>query len=391
MAAAIRARDLTVSWLRWNYSGDVLEDDDLGRLLLRAGAVGQRYCLVQGHGHILIEHAGPNGGKARSAFQALEDWTRTHDFTFAGIADRCLLVDLAAWQRNGMPSVDAAPPLPFGADLDSHLLDLGADLGAGGAFLSFLDAMCEKAGRGVFVLNYESYEDVEEVPPGFRGPVSTLYCVAAGLKPNRILETHGIGRTSRVVFFDYSRQALDFRRRLDADWDGYDYPTYLRTAFARRDGAHYYLWPGADAGNMDWTELERLWTAELARWGGAEAFAAHWRRYRNLHHEYRFCNILDPHDLLAWIRDEPGAVIWWSNAFSTIYSARHHGLKDKRRLYEDWIGRLAERAPGLFLYGSDHSNSSVNGLTARDYRDGYFTRGGDPLLSRSFHRHAIRF
>ncbi len=34
---------------------------------------------------------------------------------------------------------------------------------------------------------------------------------------------------------------------------------------------------------------------------------------------------------------------------------------------------------------------SVNAITAKDYRDGYLARGGDPLLSRAFHRRSIRF
>ena len=63
-----RARDLTVSWLRWHYSGEILEDHDLGRLLSRAEATGRRYGLIQGYGHVVAEHAGPNGGKASKNF-----------------------------------------------------------------------------------------------------------------------------------------------------------------------------------------------------------------------------------------------------------------------------------------------------------------------------------
>ncbi len=53
------ARDLTVSWLRWHYFGEILEDNDLGRILARARAADARYCLVQGYGHVVAEHAGP--------------------------------------------------------------------------------------------------------------------------------------------------------------------------------------------------------------------------------------------------------------------------------------------------------------------------------------------
>jgi hypothetical protein len=388
--SAARARDLTVSWLRWNYFGDILEDEDLGRLLTRASEAGHRHCLVQGYGHIVTEHSGPNGG-TRSAFDVLDDWAQKRDFVFAGIPSRCLLVNLSAWRRVGRPSVELSPPLPFGPELGGRMLDLGLHLEDGAEFLSFLDQICEKASRGVFVLNYEPYDDIEKPPPTFRAPISTLYCVAAGLKPNRILETHAFDAASRVVFFDYSEYALDFRRRLDADWDGRDYPAYLRQAFSQCDGAHYFLWPGASPENMDWPAMKRLWAAELDRWGGAEAFAAHWRRYGGLRREYLRCDVLDADLLIDRIRDERGAVIWWSNAFCTVHTARRYGLEEKRRLYENWIRRLACAAPNVFVYGSDHANISVNGLTARAYRAGYFALGGDPLLSRSLFRRAIRF
>ena len=380
-----RARDLTVAWLRWHYFGEIIEDTDLASLLTRAQASGHPYCLVQGYGHIVAEHAGPDGGKARGFFDALEEWVGGHEFAVAGIPGRCLLVDLQAW------SGDIPAPAPFGPELEGHLIDLGQDLATAAPFEAFLDEMCDKAGRGVFVLNYESYDDVAEPPPGFAAPVSTLYCVAAGLKPNRILATHGISPDSRVVFFDYSADALDFRRRLDMEWDGRDYPAYLRALFEQGGRTHYYLWPGATPDNMDWAELDRLWAAELARWGGADAFAAHWQQYRGIAHEYLQCSILAPDALLARIEDAPGSVIWWSNAFSTIYSATHHSLEQKRAIYADWIVRLAEKAPGIFLYGSDHSNSSVNAITAGDYRDQYLADGGDPLTARAFHRQAIRF
>jgi hypothetical protein len=384
-----RARDLSVAWLRWHYFGEIIEDSDLTRILARARAAGHRYCLVQGYGHVVAEHAGPDGGKAGGFFDALDQWVSAHDFVFAGVPGRCLLVDLVAWSRAGEPG-DCAT-VPFGPALEGHLIDLGTDLADAAPFQAFLDEMCEKAGRGVFVLNYESYDDIAEPPPGFAAPVSTLYCVSAGLKPNRILATHGVAEHSRVVFFDYSADALDFRRRLDSDWDGRDYPRYIRALFERGGSTHYYLWPGATPEHMDWDEFERLWAAELARWGGAEAFAAHWRAYQAIGHEYLVCNILAPEPLLARIEDAPGSIIWWSNAFSTIYSAAHHSLEEKRRIYADWIAALADRAPAIFLYGSDHSNSSVNAITAGEYSGRYFAEGGDPLRARAFHRQVIRF
>ena len=71
-------------------------------------------------------------------------------------------------------------------------------------FLNVIKTQAENARRGVFLWNIESYEDIEAPSDGFQGPVASLYSVAAGFKPNRILETHGFDANSRVVFFDYS-------------------------------------------------------------------------------------------------------------------------------------------------------------------------------------------
>jgi hypothetical protein len=131
---------------------------------------------------------------------------------------------------------------------------------------------------------------------------------------------------------------------------------------------------------------------ELARWGGEEALAEHWSRFRELRHDYVLCNVLSsPQELFAVMEDRAGSVIWWSNAFATVFSATHYSLEEKRDLYERWIRGLAATAPQIFIYGSDHTNSSVNGLTAADYWERYSQQGGDPLLARRFQRHEIRF
>ncbi|MEA2764343.1 MAG: hypothetical protein QOK07_747 [Gemmatimonadaceae bacterium] len=389
-----RARDLTVSWLRWGYFGDILADSSTDALLARAVDGGYDYCLVQGWGHILTEDSSPSGGRSISFFRALSDWMERTRFCMAGVPGRCLLVDLTTWQKLGRPSATTFPVIRFGPELSGYLVDLKSDLREGGPFLQGLDAQCEKASRGVFVLNYESYRDVEEVPPGFQPPLSVLYSVAAGLKPNRILQTHTFDAHTLVVFFDYSQQGLAFRRLLREEWDGLDYPRFLRSVFARMPGAgtHYYLWPGASPEDLDWGEMERLWAAELARWGGEQSFADHWKRYRELRHEYLLCNILSHPDVLFdALEDRPGSVIWWSNAFCTVYSATLYSLEQKREIYERWARGLAAKTPRLFLYGSDHSNSSVNCITAGEYWQRYAAQGGDPLLARRFHRHEIRF
>jgi hypothetical protein len=249
------------------------------------------------------------------------------------------------------------------------------------------------ARRGVFPFNYESYDDIELPPPGFESPLKSLYCVAAGLKPYRIIKTHGYDCDTRVVLFDYSVRALDFRQRLLEEWDGADYPSYLRKAFAEMPPPDTYFWLWADLSpdQVDMRDLEALWRSETDRWGGAEAFQEHWTKCRSLSHEFVLCDLVDdPQLLLEQVRSEPGAVIWWSNAFFTIYSNWFFTLAERRQRYLRFINGLAETAPCLFLYGADHMNSSVNSVRAEDYASLLEREAGDGLMPARIHRLQIR-
>jgi hypothetical protein len=138
--------------------------------------------------------------------------------------------------------------------------------------------------------------------------------------------------------------------------------------------------------------MESMWAAETMRWGGPENFAEHWARYRTLRHDFLLSNLMTTQrQILDRVQDRENSVIWWSNAFSTVYSAWHFTMEQKRRIYENWIRALAEAAPRILLYGSDHSNSSVNSIRARQYWEAYRAEGGDPLSERRFYRQRIRF
>ena len=79
-------------------------------------------------------------------------------------------------------------------------------------------------------LQRHGHDDVDVPPAGLAPLLSTVYGVAAGFKLYRILDTHGFDANTRVVFFDYSPRALEFRQLLLREWDGRDYPRFLRAA-----------------------------------------------------------------------------------------------------------------------------------------------------------------
>ncbi|HUA58744.1 MAG TPA: hypothetical protein VML19_08330 [Verrucomicrobiae bacterium] len=395
-AMSARARSFTISWLRWGYRGQILEAGAIDPILQRAADSAHEFCLVQRAGSVIREQSGICGARSRPFFEMLDDRTAHRDFLMLGWRGRCFLVNLEQYRQRGRPPFAeferAARDFP--PELAEFLVDTGSDLTGDPEFLRALARQAENGARGVFVLNFESYRDIEPPLPGWEGPISVLYSVGAGLKPNRILDTHGLDDRTRVVYFDYSAAALRFRRLLYTEWDGRRYPDFLRSVFERMPApdTHYFLWPGADPANLDWAEMERLWATETGRWGGEDRIAAHWKSYRRLNHEFRQCNILTGYrELLETIGGDGRPVIWWSNAFSTIFSACHYTLDERRERYEDFIARLSDHAPQMLIYGSDHSNSPVNGMTASEYWKQYRDAGGDPLAERRLYRHAMRY
>ena len=261
--------------------------------------------------------------------------------------------------------------------------------------LTKIRAQVDGAKRGVFPWNLESYDDIDLPPAELTSSLSAVYCVAAGFKPYRLLKTHGFDATTRVVLFDYSRRALEFRQRLIDDWDGVDYPAFLQKTFAAMPADTYFqLWAGLDPASVAASDLDQLWNAELDRWGSRESFQSHWNRCRSLPHEFILCDLIEhPEVLLERIRPEANAVIWWSNAFFTIFSNWLCTIAERRDRYLNFINGLAATAPALFLYGADHLNSSVNSIRSNEYAArlaAALSDAGPELLPARFHRLQIR-
>lgn len=406
------ARSLTVSWLRFKYSGEILESEDLNQILDAALQRGYQYCFIQCYGHIVLEHWSPGNQEGRSFQDRLSRQVNNSGavtFTGTGKGSRlqypaCMLVNLDEYRRCGQPRY----PSPFFSREDTvnkgnestewAMVDLGfsanaqkailsryrgqeiRNYGISGngtevdsavnAFLCEIRSAAQNSSRGVFLLNFEPYSDIETPPPDFKPPLSVLYSVAAGLKPNRILETHGFHENTRVVIFDYSSSGLEFRRLLLEEWDGRNYPQFLKRLLTMLPSEKAYYWHWNNLANPDfvWSEMDRLWLEEVARWGGEKNISEHWKRYRNLKHEFVLCNLLaDTNPLLPCFTGQPNSAIWWSNAFSTIYSNWHYTLEERKQIYRRWVEELAARSPGLYLYGADWCNISVNWITAGDY------------------------
>ena len=239
-------------------------------------------------------------------------------------------------------------------------------------FLEFVKDQAKHAKQGVFLGNWEGYDDVAEAPRRFRAPISSLYGVAAGFKPNHILETHGFDDRTRIVFFDYSTVALDLRRALVEEWNGVDYPGFIESIAGRFPDAFYQLWGNlwdhATPGALNLEIVAAIWENELRTWGGELAFQRHWSKYRVLSHRFVRCDLFaDPRPLLDAVEPEPNAIMWWSNAFHSLNGVWFYDMEERQRIYRRWIRALADINPDFFLYGADVDNLDIGGTCLRDH------------------------
>ena len=417
-----KLRDLTISWSRYDYRGLILEDRTTVAVLEQAAELGYRWCLVQRAGNIILERWEADGAQTRLD-HCVSEWIAEHDFLALGAAgnDHCLLVDVRRWDELGRPDIRSPLVDDVGEELDGRCVALGrlssdersrlarymgTSIGTydddrvswqdprTGVFLQEVQRQVANAPRGVFLWNLEPHDDVRNLPNGFEPPITTLYSVAAGFKPNMILESLGFDARTRVVFFDCSARALEVKRLLLEEWDGRDFPAFLPRLFRNMPShsAHYHLWDGATPETLDPRAAERAWERELEAWGGEREFEEHWSRYRRLRHEFVHCDVLgDVAGLLALVEPERSAVIWWSNAFFTVWGNWLFDARDRKRRYERWIDDLAQRNRDLFLYGSDFSNSSVNDVQAAEYRDVLREAACDELVPLVVNACEIRF
>ena len=260
-------------------------------------------------------------------------------------------------------------------------------------FLDSIDSQVKDSRKGVFLFNLESYQDVIEQPENFTPPVSSLYSVAAGFKPNMILHALGFDEATRMVFYDYSKTALEIRQFIVSEWDGEDFPRFVRYLMKRFSSSDvfYQLWANLGPEDIAWDDLQQLWLDEIEKWGGESVIKEHWNAYRNLQHEYVLCNLYkDQTSLLATIDNRPNAAIWWSNAFFTIYSNWLYTVDERKEIYDNWLAKLAERNPGILVYGSDYNNINVNHIRVGEYLERYLIHGDNYLKPGRLFKHEIR-
>ena len=226
--------------------------------------------------------------------------------------------------------------------------------------LNWINNIVEFAPQCVFLWNTENYKDLKYVP--LKNPVKKLYSVAASFKPNMILNTFGFKENSEVVFYDYSKPSLAFKKLLVTQWDGEDYPAFVTWALNK--------YQFSETGGVETQTLSRkeLWEREIKWWGSENKIKDHWDMYKRLKHSYIHVDICEsPEKITSKITPEEHSIIWWSNAFHTVNAQYVRGLQGVKDCYNNWISQIIEKNPNIWILGKDYLDRPVEGSQIKDY------------------------
>jgi len=230
--------------------------------------------------------------------------------------------------------------------------------------LSWITNIANYAQNCVFFWNTENYSDLKYV--NMENPIKKLYAVAASFKPNMILNHYNFTDDCEIIYYDYSKPSLAFKKLLIKEWNGEDYPRFLD--YAQRK---YRI---DETGGNETQHLSRqeLWERELKWWGSEKAIKEHWDRYKNLKHSFIHMDVCEnPEKLTSMITPEEDSVIWWSNAFHTVGAQYLRGLKGVKTCYETWLKQLEEKNPYIWILGKDYLDRPVEGDRLKDYMYAY--------------------
>ena len=226
--------------------------------------------------------------------------------------------------------------------------------------LSWINNIISYAPTCVFFWNTETYKDLKYIK--LNKPIDKLYSVAAAFKPNFILNHFNFTEDTEIIFYDYSKQALAFKKLLLTEWDGTDYPEFLKWAKKKYKISETV---GIKTENESY---EFLWKQEIIRWGSKENLKNHWDKYKKLKHTYIYCDICEsPEKLTSIITNYQTEVIWWSNAFHTVNAHYLRGLQGVQNCYNKWLTQINDKNENIYIMGKDYLNQPVEGATLKEY------------------------
>jgi len=179
--------------------------------------------------------------------------------------------------------------------------------------------------------------------------LDNIYCVAAGFKPLQLMNQCEWHLNTRMVYFDYSDSALNFKKWLYENWDGRDYIGAINYYKTNVDKSFRPIW------FLD-KDMTSEWDRTVEVFGGEAAWLELWRVYRLIPHKFIKTNLFgDYNELIADITENKrsNSLIWFSNSFNTEAAVRNFTRRQLQDLYLKFLEEVKDSSFSVQVCGTD--------------------------------------
>lgn len=219
----------------------------------------------------------------------------------------------------------------------------------------------------IFLFNTDDIRNTQRILSG-EHRLDALYSVASGFRPLKLLATNGFGPSTRVVYFDYSEAALNFRRETLGKFDGRNFIDFLRSQSSIYRFGHFqarlreiedqhpcepqFAEQFQDVPNYE--VLEDLWRKCQEAFGGATEFQNLWQSTRKLPHSFIHTDLFNTPSAISDVIQAdraPNVLVWWSNCFTTESTRTFMPVERIEQAYRNFEFTLRGRHNPTFVDG----------------------------------------
>ena len=200
----------------------------------------------------------------------------------------------------------------------------------------------------VFIFN--TCPDIEQISYTKETYLDSIYCVASGFIPLKLLDMCKWDNNTTMIYFDFNQVSLDFKKYLIEHWDGNN---YVDAVLHYRNNIDINFQATWFTDNVDAWEIE--WQKTIEYFGSVDDWLEFWKKYKNIKHEFVRCDIIqNNHILLDIMKEHQGNnLIWFSNVFHTKMTVRYYHPTTIKKSYDDFIHKMCETNNTIQICGFD--------------------------------------
>lgn len=189
---------------------------------------------------------------------------------------------------------------------------------------------------------------------------TSIYSVASGFKLLELLAQTQFDNNTSIVYFDYSKTALDLKEWLYRNWDGKDYLEALKKYKEEKNTDIKYLWRTEHnlKDSDEYIKCKNEWEEVLTYFKGELEWLAFWDKVKKLEHKFIQTDILgDYSKLIDNFKVHRGKnIVWISNVFYSEPIIRNFKPETLKVKYEKLIQDISDNSSSYQILGASILN-----------------------------------